>query len=246
MVLALLGLTKVKPKQPHKPSVTKDTASSNTYTKLLYGLSEGEIYGLADGAKSIKLDGTPIVNDDRQPNFNNVRWELRTGTLDQSHIAGFPSVENETPINVELRHDRPLVRSYNNPQLSALRVRLSFNGLKQQKENGDIVGYTIEYAFDVATDGGAYREVLRTKISDKVSNNYTRDYRIELPKGKRWSLRVRRITPNQNSDLFADTMNVAAITEIIDAKLRYPCTALLGLEYDAESFQNTAKRSPKP
>ncbi len=36
-------------------------------------------------------------------------------------------------------------------------------------------------------------------------------------------------------------MYVSAVTEVIDAKLRYPNTALLGIRYDAETFGNVAK-----
>ena len=47
---------------------------------------------------------------------------------------------------------------------------------------------------------------------------------------------MRRLTPNQNSNKIADTMLVAGYTEVIDAKLRYPNTALLYIEFDAEQW----------
>ncbi|WP_134599754.1 phage tail protein, partial [Pseudomonas aeruginosa] len=53
-----------------------------------------------------------------------------------------------------------------------------------------------------------------------------------------WQVRVRRLTPNQNNNRVADTMRVEAITEVIDAKLRYPNTALLFVEFDASQFQS--------
>ncbi|EXB33649.1 phage tail protein, partial [Acinetobacter baumannii] len=84
--------------------------------------------------------------------------------------------------------------------------------------------------------------VLRAKISDKTSANYERAHRIDLPKADSgWLLRVRRITPNSSSEYISDKMYVSAVTEVIDAKLRYPNTALLGLQYDAETFGNVAK-----
>ncbi|MCO4087320.1 DUF1983 domain-containing protein, partial [Pseudomonas aeruginosa] len=43
---------------------------------------------------------------------------------------------------------------------------------------------------------------------------------------------------NQNNNRVADTMRVEAITEVIDAKLRYPNTALLFVEFDASQFQS--------
>lgn len=229
-------------KGQQRPNIAKDTTASTNYFQGLYGLSEGEVFGLVDGGKSIKLDGTPLINDNGQPNFENVTWEFRTGTIDQEHIKGFSSVENEQNVGVELRHDRPFTRAISNTQLSAVVIRLNWGALKEQKDNGDIVGYKIDYAIDVQTDGGAWATVLNTTINDKASQGYQRSHRIDLPSAKRgWTVRVRRITPNRDSDLIADTMSVQAITEVIDAKLRYPCTSLLAIKYDAQTFGNVAK-----
>lgn len=226
----------------NKPYIQKDTASSTNSYQALYGLSEGEIYGLVDGGKSIRLDGTPIINDNGEPNFPDVSWDFRAGSIDQTHIKGFSSVENEQSVNVELRHDRPYTKAINNKQLSAVAIRLGFNSLREQKGNGDVVGYRIEYAIDVQTDGGAWEMVLNTAVDDKVSQGYQRSHRIDLPKAQQgWSVRVRRLTPNRDSEMVSDSMVVSAVTEIIDAKLRYPCTALLALKYDAQTFSNIAK-----
>ncbi|WP_227547112.1 TipJ family phage tail tip protein [Moraxella catarrhalis] len=227
-----------------KPNIQKDTTASNEFVQALYGLAEGEIAGLVDGGKSIKLDGTPLINDDGKPNFDNVTWDVRVGTLNQDYIKGFGSVSNETNVNVELRHDKPFVKALNNTSLDALVIRLGFHGLREQKDNGDVVGYRIDYAVDVQTDGGAWSEMLSTFIHDKASQGYKRSHRIDLPKARRgWVVRVRRITPNRDSGSIGDTMSVVAITEVIDAKLRYPNTALLALKYDAEIFSNIAKLS---
>ena len=238
--MQIKGFKKTASKE-RRPIVAKDTIANTSMVKILYGLSEGEIYGLADGAKSIRLDGTPIVNSSGQPNFAGVRYEFRSGTNDQTHIAGFSSVENEINVNVELRHDRPFVKQIKGAELSAFRIRLSFGRIAKQESNGDIGAYRIDYAIDVQTENGAYNEVLKTYIHDKTSQGYKKSHRIDLPKGKKWQVRVRRLTENANNDMIGDTMHVEAITEIIDAKLRYPNTALLGLEYDAKTFSNIAK-----
>lgn len=225
-----------------RPNIAKDTTASTNHFYGLYGLSEGEVYGLVDGGKSIKLDGTPLINDNGQPNFEDVSWEFRSGTIDQPHISGFASVENEQNIGVELRHNRPFTKAIDNAQLSAVVVRLGWNALREQKENGDIEGYRIDYAIDLQTDGGAWQTVLNTTINDKASQGYQRSHRIDLPKARRgWTLRVRRITPNRDSELISDTMNVVALTEVIDAKLRYPCTSVLALKFNAETFGNIPK-----
>jgi len=232
-------------KAPRKPNISKDTVASISTAKLLYGLAEGEVYGLADGARSIRLDGTPLVDDAGNPNFEGVTWDFRNGSNDQEYIKGFPDVSNETPVNVELRSSQPWIKAFNDTQISAVRVRFKWNRLSQtNSENGDVTGYKIDYAIDLQTDGGAYQTVLTTKIQDKTSAGYERTHRIDLPKAKTgWQLRVRRITPNSTSDLIQDTMMIDAVAEVIDVKLSYPNTALLGIQYNAELFSNIAKMS---
>lgn len=226
-----------------KPSIAADSASSTSTTKILYGLSEGEISGLADGARSIRLDGTPLLDNDGQPNFDGVIWDFREGTNEQGYIQGFPDVSNETPISTELRSDSPWIRAFNDTQLSAIRVRFRWDRLSQTNDkNGDVKGYKIEYAIDLKTDNAAYREVLNTKIEDKTSAGYERTHRIDLPRASTgWQIRIRRITPNSTSEYIADKMYIDAFAEVIDVKLAYPNTALLGLQYNAEMFSRIAK-----
>ena len=229
--------------EARKPVVAIDSAQSKTYIKILYGLSEGPIKGLVNGIRSIYLDDTPLQDTNGIWNFNNVTVDTRLGTNDQTYVEGFPDISSETGVGVELKAESPWVKGFTNTELDALRIRLRWGPLRQQNiENGDVSGITILYAIDLQTDGGTWTEVLNTQISDKTSANYERSHRIDLPKADfGWQVRVRRITPNASSDSVSDKMYVQAITEVIDAKLRYPNTALLGLQYDAETFSNVAK-----
>ena len=240
--MTIHGSKKGSSKQ-RQPIIAPDSAQSKTFISIMYGLGEGEIAGLADGYKSVYLDDTPLQNDDDEFNFPNVKVDFRAGTNDQTYIDGFADVASETNVGVELKHGTPWVKSFNNLDLDALRVRIKWGALRQQnRENGDVSGVKIDYAIDVKTDNGGWVEALNTSINAKTSNAYERSHRIDLPKaGTGWAVRVRRITPNSTSELVSDTMYISAITEVIDLKLRYPNTALLGLRYDAEQFSNVAK-----
>ena len=230
-----------------QPVIAPDSAQSKTYIKILYGLGEGEIAGLANGYKSVYLDDTPLQNDNGEFNFPNVKVDFRSGTNDQAYIDGFADVASETAVNIELKHGTPWVKSFNNLDLDAVRVRLKWGALRSQNtENGDVNGVKIDYAIDVKTDNGGWVEMLSTAINAKTSDAYERSYRIDLPTATQgWQVRVRRLTPNSTSDFVSDKMYISAITEVIDLKLRYPNTALLGLRYDAESFSNVAKMSAR-
>ena len=229
--------------EARKAMIAPDSAQSKTYIKILYGLSEGEVEGLANGLQSVYLEDTPLQNPAGDNNFEGVISNFRFGTNDQTHIEGFPDIVSESSINVELKSESPWIRALSNTDLDAVSIRFKFAALRQTNaENGDINGYTIKYAIDLQTDGGTWAEVLNTQISDKTSINYERSHRIDLPKADTgWTIRVRRLTPNSTSEYISDKMYVDALTEIIDLKLSYPNTALLGLQYDAETFSNVAK-----
>ena len=229
--------------ETRKAVIAPDSAQSKTYIKILYGLSEGEVEGLANGLQSVYLEETPLHNPNGGSNFQDIQFDFRHGTNDQTHIEGFPDISSETAINVELVSGTPWVRAISNTNLDAVRVRFKWGPLRQQNaNNGDVKGITIQYAIDLQTGGGSWVEVLNTKISDKTSENYERSHRIDLPKSDTgWTIRVRRITPNSTSEYISDKMYVDALTEVIDLKLSYPNTAMLGLQYDAETFSNVAK-----
>lgn len=228
------------------PTESPDSLQSTSYAKILLALGEGEWEGGLDGT-NIFLDGTPIIAADGSENFPGVKWEFRPGTPDQEYIQGMPDVENEITISTELTSQQPWVRSLTNTQLSAFRLRFSWQQLQQQLDNGEVVGYRIEYAVDVSTDGGTYQQMLTTAIDGKTTTKYERSHRIDLPQATTgWQVRVRRLTPNSTSNRVADKMVIESITELIDVKLRYPETALLFVQFDAKQFQNIPAVSCEP
>ncbi|MBJ2282287.1 DUF1983 domain-containing protein [Pseudomonas sp. MF6767] len=224
--------------KPKSPVEAPDSLRSTNVAKILIAVGEGEFDGTPT-ARDIFLDNTPIQDASGNFNFTNVKWDWRPGSVEQTYIPGIPSVDNETSLNIELRSGTPWVQSLTNLQLSAARIRLATPRLASQDAEGNIGGYSIQYAVDVATDGGAYQEVLVGAITGKATTRYEKSMRIDLPPATSgWLIRVRRITPNQNTDKIADSLFIAGYTQVIDAKLRCPNTALLFIEFDAEQFTN--------
>ncbi|KAA5845936.1 DUF1983 domain-containing protein [Pseudomonas chlororaphis] len=241
-------------KKPKSPVEAPDSLQSTNVAKILLAVGEGEFDGTPTD-RDIYLDNTPIRDASGNVNFPGVKWEWRPGSVEQDYIQGIPAIENETTVNVELRSDAPFTRTLSNTQLSRFRLRFSWPRLVSQDSSGNTNGYRIEYAIDVATDGGAFVESLLGAVDGKTTNGYQRSEPVNLPPATSgWTFRVRRITPNANSGTIADQMLIAGYTEIIDQKLRYPNTALLYIEFNAEQFQNipavtvdcNAKRWPVP
>ncbi|MDU4298947.1 MAG: host specificity protein J [Enterobacter asburiae] len=221
------------------PTEQPDDLQSVAKAKILVALGEGEFAGQLTG-KDIYLDGTALENADGSQNFSGVTWEFRAGTQAQTYIQGIPGTENEISVGTEVSSATAWTRTFTNTQLSAVRVRLKWPSLYQQEDDGDLVGYSVKYAIDLQTDGGAWQTVLNTSVTGKTTSGYERSHRIDLPQaGSTWTLRLRKITADANSAKIGDTMTLQSFTEVIDAKLRYPNTALLYIEFDSSQFNGS-------
>ncbi|MDM3287053.1 host specificity protein J [Citrobacter sp. Cf042] len=221
------------------PTEQPDDLQSVAKAKILVALGEGEFAGQLTG-KNIYLDGTALENADGSQNFSGVVWEFRSGTQVQNYIQGIPGTENEINVGSEVSSATAWTRTFTNSQLSAVRLRLKWPSLFKQEDNGDLVGYSINYAVDLQTDGGMWQTVLNTSVTGKTTSGYERSHRIDLPQaGSTWTIRLRKISADANSAKIGDTMTLQSFTEVIDAKLRYPNTALLYIEFDSSQFNGS-------
>jgi predicted phage tail protein len=336
------------------------TLRSRAYGRILDLVSEGEIEGLVDGAKSIYLDDTPLQNPNGSYNFQNVTYETRSGSNDQSHIAGFPSVEAESVVGLEVKKSASVTRTISNPDVDAVRVTVSLPALYRQQDDGDLKGTSVSIAIDVQSNGGGFvpqiisrqyltetttisagtfrsvssnvygmaltvqwgnvaideitnapgfdesihvvqykassastwittdiRRVIGENnteatfytptlpagqydirviatvgtnlppiisasaatgspydvISGKAQSKYQRSYRVQLSGSGPWDIRVRRLTDDTTSPKIQNKTYWDGYTEIIDAKLRYPNSALVALKFDASSFSGIPRRA---
>ncbi|WP_048959834.1 host specificity protein J [Enterobacter bugandensis] len=221
------------------PTEQPDDLQSVAKAKILVALGEGEFAGQLTG-KDIYLDGTALENADGSQNFSGVTWEFRAGTQAQKYIQGIPGTENEISVGTEISSATAWTRTFTNTQLSAVRLRLKWPSLFKQEDDGDLVGYSVNYAIDLQTDGGTWQTVLNTSVTGKTTSGYERSHRIDLPQaGSTWTIRLRKITSDANSAKIGDTMTLQSFTEVIDAKLRYPNTALLYIEFDSSQFNGS-------
>ncbi|MFZ8719904.1 host specificity protein J [Enterobacter hormaechei] len=221
------------------PTEQPDDLQSVAKAKILVALGEGEFAGQLT-AKDIYLDGTPLENADGSQNFSGVAWEFRPGTQAQKYIQGIPGTENEISVGTEVSSTTAWTHTFTNTLLSAVRLRLKWPSLFKQEDDSDLVGNSINYAVDLQTDGGTWQTVLNTSVTGKTTSGYERSHRIDLPQaGSTWTVRLRKLTPDANSAKIGDTMTLESYTEVIDAKLRYPNTALLYIEFDSSQFNGS-------
>lgn len=232
---------------PVIPQASDDanTLFSKSSVRVIDLISEGEIEGFvdADGRKSILLDDTVIRNADGTDNFVYDNFEFRAGTQDQSYISGFPNTESVTSVGASVGNDvgDSVVRTITDPDADALIVTVAIpqlfvvsNGLKKT---------TMEYAIDIQPSGGSYTAEVEATVNGKCTSAYERSHRIELTGSAPWNIRLRRTAGAHDGTTNFRQLQFSSFTQIIDGKLRYPLSAVVGLRFEATQFQQVPTRA---
>lgn len=229
----------------HVATEARDSMRSTAYAQVIDLVSEGEIEGLVDGMKSIYLNDTPIQNPDGSYNFSGISVDTRPGTQSQSYIAGFPAVENEISVQLQVKTTTPIVKTVTNQNVNAVRVTVAIPALSyQDPSTGDINPTSVQYKIQVQTNGGGYVDATDTiTVSGKTSGRYERAHRIPVGGTGPWDIKLVRLTADSTQTNLQNQTWWSSYTEIIDAKLRYPNSALVALRIDASQFQSIPSRS---
>lgn len=221
-----------------------DSLRSKQFARVLDLLGEGEYEGFVDGHKSIYLNGTPLQNADGSYNFNDVNVAYTLGTQTQDYLPGFSQVENEALVNTEVINATPVVRTISNVNVNAVRVTITIPQLtNQDTTNGNLNGSTVNIAIDLQINGGGYVEKVTDNITGKTTSQYQRSYRINLTGTGPWDIRVRRVSADSASSAIQNKTYWASYTEIIDQKLRYPNSVMVGISIDASQFDRIPDRA---
>tara|TARA_R110002012_G_scaffold92472_1_gene224554 strand:- start:3028 stop:6285 length:3258 start_codon:yes stop_codon:yes gene_type:complete len=225
------------------PTESDDSLQSKQFANVLDLISEGEIQGLDDGNKSIFFDGTPLQAADGSYNFNNYAVSTRTGTQGQTYIPGvFSNVESETSVGVEVTNAASVIRQITDSDVDRVRVTIQIPSLQKIEDDGDIVGTSVSISIQVQYNGGGYSTVKTDTIAGKSSGSYQRDYLLTLTGSFPVDIKVVRNTADNSTTKLANTTNWQSFTSIIDAKLAYPNSALVGLRLGSNQFNNIPQR----
>lgn len=226
--------------KPRTPVEMPDNLISKDKIKLLLAVSDGEVVN-DFSLKQLHFGGVPVQNEDGSYNYEGVIAEFRPGTQTQDYIQGFSESSAEFQVARDVTFNTPYTLTVSNKNLSAIRFRLLWPRVLTQKDNGDMVGSVVEYKIEMAVDGASYKTYLTGKIDGKnTTGGYDRSIRVNLPQDftSQVLIRVSRITPDADGVKVVDAFQVQSYAEVIDAKFRYPLTAMLYVEFDSDLFQN--------
>ena len=229
------------------PSTAPDSLDSRQYANVIDLISEGEIQGLADGLKSIFLNNTVLQNPDGSYNFQDVTIYTRNGTQNQTYIPLGGGIEDEKPVGITVVKTVPQVRTITDVDVDAVRITIAIPSLQSiNSANGDTSGASVRLQIAIQYQGGGYTTKIDDTISGRTADEYRKDYLIQLARPNPSDIvdiKVTRITDDSSSTLLANAFSWSSYTEIIDAKLTYANSALVGLRVDAEQFSSIPARS---
>ena len=231
------------------PHEDKDNLDSKSFARVLDLISEGEIGGLVDGAKSIFFNNTPLQAADGSFNFKDVAFETRTGTSSQTVI---PVTRNVAVTKTVAQAGTAIpagtsgrVIQITDSDVDAVSIQITVPALQKFSDEGDIFGTTVELAIQVQYSGGGYQTVLSGNsgtISGRTPDPYVRDYLVNLSGAFPVNIKIKRITADSTSSKLQNDIQFNTYVEIKYDQRNYPNSALIGLKVDAEQFTSIPSR----
>ena len=144
---------------------TKDTV------EMILGLGEGPWWGPSEGAKSLYIDQTPLVNSNGLSNFSNMRVAFYPGSeLGEEIRPRLGGFSNPVIVGVNLEKDIPVVRTGLQPNLDFIELRLVIQGLYRNDEKKGALWSTAEVKVEYKpTSSGTWTPAFYTVEPTPVS-----------------------------------------------------------------------------
>ena len=234
------------PPPPRQPTRTPDTLHSRQFATFLDLISEGEIEGFASASKEGRTKGTTAYNnaalkdvflndtpvlrstaDSTSPattdfNFQDVSFEPRFGTSNQTKIAGIESSSSVTSVGVEVAQASPVTRQITNSNVDAVNVTITFPQIQKATTEGDLLGSTVQLKISVQYNSGGFTDIITDTVTGRTADAYQRDYRVNLTGSFPVDIRVTRITADSSDSSLIDAFQWTSFVEIIDDANKYP------------------------
>ncbi|MEX5411492.1 MULTISPECIES: host specificity protein J [Atlantibacter] len=228
------------------PKLLDDNLKSKQFYRVLDLISEGPIYGPVDQShlSSFMLNKTPITDSAGNVSVNGVSVAWRPGSEFQDPINGFSAIEATSIVNTEVTFNTPLVRTITDQDVTRVRLNIGVTGLVEQDTKGNQKNTSVTMVIETRVAGGAFTLQKTVTIGpNKISGEYLEAHVIEAPATKPFDIRVRRITPDSNSDLLSNGTIWNSYSQITDDNLNYPFSAIAGAVIDRDQYRDTPSRT---
>jgi predicted phage tail protein len=241
----------------NQPVEDPDSLQSVAFVNFLDLLCEGEIKGLVPGGlnnaitgdtgaqtDSIFLDNVSVTSNGF-PNFNGYTAAWVNGTQSQDVVPGFGSVFSTVTLGTQVKFGIPVQAAISNTEANAVVMTAAVDALySADTSTGDVHGSTVDVVFEYQPSGtSTWIQALQMTITGKTRSKYERSARFDLTGAGPWLVRMRRLTADSTSSALANNTFLDGVTTVVDQRLRYPNSALVGLNLDARQFSSVPARS---
>jgi predicted phage tail protein len=254
------------PSAPPQPTRTPDTLHSRQFATLMDLISEGEIEGFASASKAGLTKGTTAYNnaalkdvflndtavlqasaDNSSPattdfNFQDVTFDPRFGTSDQTHINGIESSESLQTVGVNVTKASPVTRSITNTNIDAVKVTITFPQIQVATSSGDLLGSSVNLQIQVQYNSGGFTTLIDDTITGRTADAYQKEYRVTLTGAFPVDIKVVRVTDDATDASTVNTFQFTSFSEIVDDKQTYLNSAYASLRIDSQQFSSIPKR----
>ena len=248
--------------------------SSKQSNDLIDVLSEGEIAGFLSpiqagvtqgtdkyniaALKDVFLNGTQIlkksadIDNLTEGDFNFVRedvsFEPRFGTSNQTALDTINEIESETAVGVEVTKATPVSRTITN-QIDKLRITIVFPSLQEfNTDNGETNGTQVNLSIKITENNGTEHRLIKDgkgAVIGKTNTQYFRDYILRGLSGLDYPITatVTRVTNDSTDTNLQNKFSWSSFTEITVEQRAYADIAHIGLRFNAESFRSIPTRT---
>jgi predicted phage tail protein len=259
--MSLIGI----PSDLTDPNIPSNVLASKQFQTLMELLGEGEIEGFPNATgskgsteyntsalKDVFLNGTQVLQQtagtsptDEDFNFQNVSFEPRFGTSNQTAIQAITEQETEFSVSQTVTTSSPVSVSITDTSVNAVRVTIAFSELQEFLDDGDIDGAEVTLNIQTIENDGTTQTVITDTVRGRTASAYFRDYKVNLPTGTSFpvTVRVNRVTADSTENTLRNSFTFTNYTEIINLQSTFANSAYVALRFDAKTFPTTPKRS---
>ncbi len=256
-----------KPSPPPQPTRTPDTLHSKQFVTFLDLISEGEIEGSASASKEgitdktstayknaylkdVFLNDTPILRSnalstdpqDVDFNFQDVTFNSRHGTANQTKIDGIESSSSSTPVGITVTTSSPVTRQITNTNVDRVKVTITFPQIQVATDSGDLLGDTVQFKISVQYNSGGFTDVHTDTVTGRTADSYQKDFSIAITGSFPVDIRITRITADSTSSSTVNSFQWTSFSEIIDNASTYANSAYNAIRLDSEQFSSIPSR----
>ena len=199
-------------------------------------ISMGYTQGVIAPGESINTRTNSIFTSD---------GEIPISDIQNTQFISNLGVFRQIGVGIQLDRITPIIRTVNDKQVDAVKIIVAIPHLSWAGKKG-LQGTEVHFNVDVRRPGTSWENAITESIHGKITAEYRKSYLINLLGDGPWDIRVVKKPIREELEENTEyTGNViwAGYTEIKNAKLNYPNTAMVGLSFDSSFFSQIPKRS---